>query len=89
MIAPAKAVVDSCARPVPSSGALPIRAPLSLKMIVPVGVPPAPVTLPTNVIGVPTFPGLGEAESVVVLPFGLMACVSAGDVLLAKVGLPP
>jgi hypothetical protein len=60
-----------------------------LKVTVPLGVAPLPLTVAVNVTEVPNVVGLLEAPTPVELEVGLTACVSAGEVLLEKLTSPP
>ena len=63
----------------------------SLKVTVPVGVPPAPLTVAVKVTAWPPFAGLAEevtAVFVTVVPGSLTVCVSAAEVEVAKFESP-
>ncbi len=61
----------------------------SLKVTVPVGVPPDDDTVAVNVTDCPTVLGLAEDETLVVLPALLTVCVTPADVEVEKLLLPP
>ena len=64
--------------------------PASLKVTVPVGVPPdADVTCAVNVTATPTADGLSEELSVVVVAIFCTVCLSAPEMLFKKVPSPP
>jgi hypothetical protein len=60
----------------------------SRKVTVPVGVPPAPVTVAVNVTGWPTTEGLVEDSKPAVIGLVLTTCVTTADVLVAKFESP-
>lgn len=63
----------------------------SRKVTVPVGVPAPGATPPTFAVSItvcPRIDGLGDADTVVVVPAWLTTCVSANDVLGAKFTSP-
>jgi hypothetical protein len=68
---------------------VPSVVPASLKVTVPVGGPPEPLTVTVKVTDWPKALGLTEELSEVVEDAWLTACVSAAEVLVAKVLSPP
>jgi hypothetical protein len=82
-----RVVVVYVARP-PLNVPVPTVAPLSMKVTVPVGVPPALATVAVNVTVSPTSAELALDPSVVVVA-NVTVCASVVDVLVANVALPP
>jgi hypothetical protein len=86
-------LVASEACPEPFRVAVAIVVPPSLNVIVPVGVPPVPVTLALNVTAVPGAAGFGVALSVVedavAPPPPLIWSETTDDVLDPNVASPP
>ena len=74
----------------PFSGPVPSVVAPSLNVIVPVGVPAAlEVTVAVNVTDCPKGDGFSEDVTVAVLAAVFTVCVSAAEVLVAKLALPP
>ena len=81
-------LITNIACPPPSRVVLPIVVAPSFNVTVPVGVPPAPVTVAVNVTGVPGALGLADDERAAALALWTTAYNTA-DVLPRKLASPP
>ena len=79
----------SVAVPDPLSGDEPITEPPSLKVTVPVGLLPTPVTVAVKTTGAPAAAGFGATFNAVVLDACPDIWFTTGEVLLAKLLSPP
>jgi hypothetical protein len=77
------------ALPLPLSEPEPSVVAPSLKVTLPVGEAPEPVTVAVNVTDCAGALGLSDDATAVLLAFWLTVCVSAEDVLAAKLLSPP
>jgi hypothetical protein len=72
----------------PDSGAVPRAVEPSLKVTVPVGIPPVLVTCAVRVTGLPVEDVVGESTKLVAVVAGFTPCIKTEDVLEEKWASP-